>query len=149
MIVKSLCIKTKIFYCNRWNNMRLTCASDRKIGLCLELSADLPSQDILNRWLGEPIKNLMIPTSLFLTNRKGFPVLSHAHQAFLKLCALQKIQLLLTGANRHSSYKHYVQYLEHVYQVGIEVSFTFFNIMPIIVHKCKKKNLCPVGSLRR
>ncbi|XP_073973085.1 protein arginine N-methyltransferase 5 [Rhodnius prolixus] len=101
-----------------WNNMRLTCASDRKIGLCLELSADLPSQDILNRWLGEPIKNLMIPTSLFLTNRKGFPVLSHAHQAFLKLCALQKIQLLLTGANRHSSYKHYVQYLEHVYQLA-------------------------------
>ena len=32
------------------------------------------------RWLGEPIKTLLFHTSVFLTNKKGYPVLSKAHQ---------------------------------------------------------------------
>ena len=34
-------------------------------------------------WAGEPVKAVMVPTSLFLTNKRGFPTLSRAHQALL------------------------------------------------------------------
>ena len=34
-------------------------------------------------WAGEPVKAVMVSTSLFLTNKRGFPTLSRAHQALL------------------------------------------------------------------
>ena len=64
----------------------------------LQLTSDIPDEQQLLRWLGEPVRVVYVPTrylqllrfatlkhhSVFLTNAKGFPVLSRAHQAFLK-----------------------------------------------------------------
>ena len=78
-------IDIKLHYiCCRWNTIRTICDSNKKIGIALEITADLPSVEVLDRWCGEPIKCAMVPTSIFLTNRKGFPVLSKAHQTLLK-----------------------------------------------------------------
>jgi len=49
----------------------------------LELSAEMPDEGVLERWRGEPLKAVIVPTSIFLTNRKGFPTLSKRHQSFL------------------------------------------------------------------
>ena len=38
----------------------------------------------LARWLGEPVKVGIILTSAFLTNAKGFPVLSRLHQGLVR-----------------------------------------------------------------
>ena len=54
------------------------------MSLCLELTQDLPSEQELNRWFGEPIKAISVPTSIFIFNKKGFPVLSTAHQAVVQ-----------------------------------------------------------------
>ena len=62
---------------------RLMANSLSKINLCMEVGARLPSETELVRWLGEPIKTLLIPTSIFLTNKKGYPVLSRPYQAGL------------------------------------------------------------------
>lgn len=35
----------------------------------------------VERWYGEPVRALLLPTSLFITNRKGYPTLSRRHQA--------------------------------------------------------------------
>lgn len=40
----------------------------------------MPSDTVIDKWLGEPIKAAILPTSIFLTNKKGFPVLAKAHQ---------------------------------------------------------------------
>ena len=56
------------------------CDNYKRIGLALEMSADLPSADVMERWYGEPVKCCILPTSIFLSNRKGFPVLARAHQ---------------------------------------------------------------------
>lgn len=62
--------------------------------MCLELTQDLPSEAELDRWFGEPIKSVMLPTSLFLMNRKGYPVLSVAHQkAMFKLFRVKYLQI--------------------------------------------------------
>ena len=46
----------------------------------LEVTSDLPSEETIEQWLAEPVKLLILPTSIFLTNSTGFPVLSKRHQ---------------------------------------------------------------------
>ncbi len=102
-----------------WNNFRSVGNFEKKLGLALELSADLPDSIIIDRWLGEPVKCLIIPTHLFMTNKKGFPVLSKAHQTVARQFFRQKTQIMITGALRHDNYKFYQQYMDHVWQVKI------------------------------
>ena len=71
-----------VFY--RWNTFRTLCDSNKRISVALEITADLPSEDVLQRWLAEPVKAVIMSTSLFLTNKKGYPVLSKMHQSFLR-----------------------------------------------------------------
>lgn len=68
----------------RWHKFHTMCDCYKKMGVALELTADLPSEEVLQRWLAEPIKCVILSTSLFLTNKKGYPVLSRAHQAYLR-----------------------------------------------------------------
>lgn len=51
--------------------------------VAIEIGADIPSESVIDKWLGEPIKAAILPTSTFLTNKKGFPVLSKAHQRII------------------------------------------------------------------
>lgn len=40
------------------------------------MTEDLPSREVLQRWRGEPVRAVIFPTPIFLTNKKGYPVLS-------------------------------------------------------------------------
>ncbi|XP_067052038.1 protein arginine N-methyltransferase 5-like [Acropora muricata] len=106
-----------------WNLFRTVCANSRKIGLALEISTELPSEEELVRWCGEPVKAAILPTSLFLTNKKGFPVLPRAHQALVKRLFRLNTQLILTGVNKHKDkgVGFYYQYLAHLYQTQPEL----------------------------
>jgi len=66
-----------------WRKIRTLCEENSKLGVVLQLTPDLPSSEEIERWLSEPVKAVVIPTSLFLTNKSGFPVLSKAHQIFI------------------------------------------------------------------
>lgn len=66
-----------------WKKLRTLCEENNKLGLVLELSADTISDEEVDRWISEPIKAVKIPTSIFLTNRSGFPVLSKPHQKLI------------------------------------------------------------------
>nr|CAG4649143.1 EOG090X028A [Scapholeberis mucronata] len=103
-----------------WNHFRLIANFEKKLSLALELTADLPSAEAIERWVGEPVKCLVIPTHLFMTNKKGFPVLPKPHQIAIREFMRQKAQILITGAQRHLNFKHYQQYMDHLWQVGYE-----------------------------
>jgi protein arginine N-methyltransferase 5 len=60
------------------------CDTNKRISVALEITENLPEDYVLQRWLAEPIKAVVISTNLFLTNKKGYPVLSKAHQGFLR-----------------------------------------------------------------
>lgn len=61
----------------------------------LELSTDVPSEQAQKRWLGEPVRAVILPTKIFTTNAKGFPVLSTAHQLFIiKLIKVIRFQII-------------------------------------------------------
>lgn len=67
-----------------WKKMRTLCEENTRLGLALELTNDLPDdENEIERWYSEPVRMIIIPTSLFLTNKSGFPVLSKAHQKFI------------------------------------------------------------------
>lgn len=83
----------------------------------LELTSDLPSDEEILRWLGEPVRSLVISTSIFITNKKGFPVLSRPHQVVLKAFAGINVQVIIRGTLRHECIKYYVQYINHIWQV--------------------------------
>ena len=50
--------------------MMMTCF-DLELFVALEISTELPSEEELERWCGEPVKAAILSTSLFLTNKKG------------------------------------------------------------------------------
>lgn len=56
---------------NWWSKFHERLEYDKRVGVVLELTADLPSQELLKRWLGEPVKAIIIPTSIFHNNKKG------------------------------------------------------------------------------
>ena len=38
----------------------------------LEVSKELPEPEEIKRWLGEPVRTAIVPTKVFLTNKKGW-----------------------------------------------------------------------------
>ncbi|KAF3858618.1 hypothetical protein F7725_011819, partial [Dissostichus mawsoni] len=90
----------------------------RRPGAAIEVGADMPSDAVIDKWLGEPIKAAILPTSIFLTNKKGFPVLSKAHQRIIFSLFKLEAQFVFTGTSRHTEkdFRSYLQYLEYLNQ---------------------------------
>lgn len=99
-----------------WHRLRRLCGEESRLAVCLRVNCDLPSDRELDRWLGEPVKCVCVPTSVFTTNRSGFPVLPRAHQQLVRRLLRLGCQLVVSGSCRHAHLKHYWQYLNHVYE---------------------------------
>nr|XP_041568804.1 protein arginine N-methyltransferase 5 isoform X1 [Taeniopygia guttata]XP_041568805.1 protein arginine N-methyltransferase 5 isoform X2 [Taeniopygia guttata]XP_041568806.1 protein arginine N-methyltransferase 5 isoform X3 [Taeniopygia guttata]XP_041568807.1 protein arginine N-methyltransferase 5 isoform X4 [Taeniopygia guttata]XP_041568808.1 protein arginine N-methyltransferase 5 isoform X5 [Taeniopygia guttata] len=101
-----------------WHNFRTLLDYNKRVALALELGPDLPSPAALARWLGEPVRAAFLPTRLFLTNKKGFPVLGRGHQRLLGQLLKLDVQIIVQGAPRHGGrpLAAYLQYLEHLGQ---------------------------------
>lgn len=67
-----------------WKKLRSLIEENSKMNVSLVLTPDLPASDEIERWFAEPVRSLTIPTSLFMTNKSGFPVLPRPHQIFVK-----------------------------------------------------------------
>jgi protein arginine N-methyltransferase 5 len=69
----------------RWNALRSLLGHSTALVVALEIGPDLPEdKELLDRWFAEPIGCLILPTSTFLTNKQGYPVLSKAHQQVVR-----------------------------------------------------------------
>uniref|UniRef100_A0A8C4SKV7 Protein arginine N-methyltransferase 5 n=1 Tax=Erpetoichthys calabaricus TaxID=27687 RepID=A0A8C4SKV7_ERPCA len=101
-----------------WHFFRTLCDYNKRICLAIEIGADLPSDTVIDKWLGEPIKAAVLSTNIFLTNKKGFPVLSKSHQKIIFRLFKLETQFIFTGTNRHSDkeFRSYLQYLEYLNQ---------------------------------
>ncbi|XP_068777944.1 protein arginine N-methyltransferase 5 isoform X2 [Struthio camelus] len=101
-----------------WHNFRTLCDYNKRVGVALEVGADLPSAAAIDRWLGEPVKAAILPTAIFLTNKKGFPVLSRLHQRLVFRLLKLEVQVVVWGAPHHGGKPlgAYLQYLEYLSQ---------------------------------
>ncbi|KAI8388474.1 PRMT5 arginine-N-methyltransferase-domain-containing protein [Radiomyces spectabilis] len=104
----------------RWNQFKILTEHNPKIHIALEITANLPLQELeLDMWLAEPIKAVIIPAEIFVSNAKGYPVLSKRHQAFIKkLMDKSRPNMIVTlpskplhPAASNSSYQEYIRYL--------------------------------------
>jgi len=68
-----------------WNKIRTLFGEHPNLGVALELTADLPPHAVLERWVAEPVRVVLLSTSSYVTNRVGYPVLSRKHQDFIKI----------------------------------------------------------------
>ena len=59
------------------------CAHSGQLGVALTLGAAVPSHSAIQRWFGEPVRAIVVPTTTFQNNKRGFPALPKAHQAVL------------------------------------------------------------------
>ncbi|CAO3628358.1 unnamed protein product [Cunninghamella echinulata] len=105
----------------RWNRFHALTEQNTKIHVALELSKELPPDNILDNWLAEPVKALIIPAEVFIPNAKGFPVLSKRHQSFVKkvmdklrpniLVTTPSNQLDSNTSNISSLYQEYIRFI--------------------------------------
>eukprot|EP00899_Mesostigma_viride_P006648 jgi/Mesvir1/15985/Mv08291-RA.3 len=84
-----------------WNMFRSICEHNSLLGVALDIPASLPAKSSWLRWLGEPVKVAILPTSVFLTNRKGYPTLSKAHQELITTLFDHKVQVVIRGKSFH------------------------------------------------
>jgi len=98
-----------------WNQIRILSEHQPRVLVALEMSADLPDEKFIDRWFGEPVQALIIPTNIFLPNAKGFPTLSAAHQKCFRKFYRLKLQYILSGKTEYPNrYAYYRQYLQHL-----------------------------------
>ena len=83
-----------------WNSLRCLCNHSSKLGALLEVQAEVPPLQEVLRWHGEPVKALLLPTSAFLTNKRGYPTLSRAHQELLTRFFQMGVQVMLLPLHR-------------------------------------------------
>jgi protein arginine N-methyltransferase 5 len=98
-----------------WNAFRCACDQSPTVSVCLVLTRALPESSVLEKWLGEPVKAVVLPTSIFLTNRSGFPTLPKAHQTFVRRVMAHGPQMIVRGSCRHAAgLSTYAEYVAHL-----------------------------------
>ena len=99
-----------------WNQIRILSEHHSSLSVALEITSDVPSEESIAQWKAEPVKLVILPTKIFLTNAGGFPVLSKKHQALFQMLFSINVDVAISGRPRHDTeIAGYVQYL----QVGI------------------------------
>uniref|UniRef100_A0A336K664 Protein arginine N-methyltransferase n=1 Tax=Culicoides sonorensis TaxID=179676 RepID=A0A336K664_CULSO len=83
-----LLLETKmmdLYHCpwQLWNNWRSQADFSESIKLVLELTNEIPEEEVILRWLGEPIQCIIIPVELFFY-KEWYPELDEAHIKLLK-----------------------------------------------------------------
>lgn len=102
-----------------WNTIRTLCGEHPNLGVALELTAELPHRSVLERWVAEPVRVVLLSTSSYVTNKVGYPVLSRRHQDFIKMMFKMRPFFALTGRAHKvkggDGYRPFVQYLAHLF----------------------------------
>ena len=79
-----------------WAKLRAMCEGHPQLGACLEVGAQLPSEEDLARWIGEPLRAVALSPDAFVANKRGFPVLPKRHQEFVQLAMRRNVQVIVT-----------------------------------------------------
>lgn len=110
-----------------WNQFRLHSDFHPKHRLALELSADIPDEEHILRWLGEPVEFLIISTRLFHRNSANYPILSKAHQTLIGRFVHKNVHFIVKGDVEDRNLRLYNEYLRHLaskfYRVDIMAGF--------------------------
>lgn len=103
-----------------WEALQSLCDYHSKLCIALDMSMPLPPSSSMMRWVSEPVSLLWLPSSSFLANAKGYPVLSKSAQSLVQQLMPHTPRIILsditTPPPQHtrggpSAYLQYVRYL--------------------------------------
>lgn len=80
-----------------WHTLRTLSRNSKWLGVCLEVDRNLPSPPSLTRWLSEPVRYAMLPTTTFSTNAAGFPALGPPHRDLITSLVHRGAALCVAG----------------------------------------------------
>lgn len=107
-----------------WNKFRAYAGYKTHYFVALEMTADLPSAEQLLRWNGEPVQMIVIPSDIFLTNAKNYPVLSKAHKSvlfqFLKFNVNLALKANASDAVHLRNCVDYLKYIVSEHEKGVD-----------------------------
>eukprot|EP00468_Gymnochlora_sp_CCMP2014_P012145 CAMPEP_0167745882 /NCGR_PEP_ID=MMETSP0110_2-20121227/3397_1 /TAXON_ID=629695 /ORGANISM="Gymnochlora sp., Strain CCMP2014" /LENGTH=575 /DNA_ID=CAMNT_0007630571 /DNA_START=552 /DNA_END=2277 /DNA_ORIENTATION=- len=103
-----------------WNDLRLLCEGDHRLGVCLELPSGnekknsyIPPKSIIDKWNAEPIKALIIPTKAFTMTKEGIVVLSEEYISMFLRLTNADTRIIISGpslyAEGHGPYLSVIQ----------------------------------------
>lgn len=104
-----------------WDTIRNLCSYTSRLSLVLDLTFPLPGPNSLSRWASEPVSSIWISSGSFLSNAKGYPVLSKAAQGLLRTLLPRRPNLTLFNVHNPppthtrggpSAYLQYIRHLE-------------------------------------
>lgn len=96
-----------------WNDIRTFCEYDKRVGIVLELPdvKHVPALEEIDRWIGEPVKALVLKTSLFLPNQHRKPVLPKVIQEVIKKFMTIDVQYIFHLDTEVEDISLYVKYM--------------------------------------
>ncbi|KAF9476682.1 shk1 kinase-binding protein 1 [Pholiota conissans] len=103
-----------------WDLIRSMCDYNPRLTLTLDLSPALPTTlGVLSKWAAESVRYIFLPSSTFIANVKGYPVLPKPTQQFIRDSMIHRPMIILGGVSdgHHSrggeaAYSQYVRHLE-------------------------------------
>ncbi|KAF9521677.1 PRMT5-domain-containing protein [Crepidotus variabilis] len=110
-----------------WDLIRSMCDYNTRLTLTLDLSPALPTTlGVLSKWAAESVRHIYLPSTTFIANMKGYPVLPKPTQQFIRDSMIASSSssshqpvVILAGVreNQHSrggepAYSQYVRHLE-------------------------------------
>lgn len=103
-----------------WETLQTLCGYDPRLHVALDLSMPLPPATSIARWNAEPVSLLWLPSTSFLANARGYPVLSKSAQSLVRQLIRRRPTIVLSGiASPPSQHTRggpsaYLQYVRHI-----------------------------------
>ncbi|KAJ3027243.1 UNVERIFIED_CONTAM: Protein arginine N-methyltransferase 5 [Siphonaria sp. JEL0065] len=108
----------------QWNTIRSLANHSVKLLLAIEFtdSVGISEEDdsTSGRWMAEPVRIVVLPSKVFLLNKKNYPVLSKRHQALIHRLMDLNVQYLITSptipqiSHENGGLSSYRLYIEHL-----------------------------------
>jgi protein arginine N-methyltransferase 5 len=86
----------------RWNAFRTMTDFHNLLGCALEIGRELPPHKMIERWSGEPLKAVLLPTHVFGSNKRGYPILTKRHQEAVQAFFRMGVQIVVMGKRVHA-----------------------------------------------
>ena len=87
-----------------WDTIRRMCDENPRLGVVLDMSdggTAMPQRERLSRWMGEPLRAVILSTDCFVGNKTGFPVLHKRHQEMVACMFVRNVRVILGGRCLH------------------------------------------------
>ena len=96
-LIRSICdYNTRLTLSGFFFRSNVLDSDDKKTFSALDLSPPLPTTiGVLSKWAAESVRNILLPSSTFIANTKGYPVLPKPTQTFIRDCMIASLLLFI------------------------------------------------------